>query len=62
MSTCMTLQYDTADKRAVTMIQLLLTSGLFVEKKKTGMEEAMEDIEFGRIHDMDSVENFINAL
>lgn len=41
------LPQDVDDKRATTMLQLLLASGLFT-LQKTGMDLAMEDIAKGR--------------
>lgn len=43
------------DKRATTMLQLLLASGLFTQQK-TGMELAMEDIAEGRINTYSSLD------
>ena len=55
MAGTMTLCYDMDDKRATTMLQLLLASGLFTEKK-SGMELAMQDIAEGRINHYSSLE------
>lgn len=55
MAGTMTLRYDTDDKRAITMLQLLLASGLFTQQK-TGMELAMEDIAEGRINHYSSID------
>lgn len=55
MSTTMTLCYDTEDKRATTMIQLLLASGLFTQKK-SGMEMALDDIAAGRVNHYSSLD------
>lgn len=49
------LRYDKNDKRATTMLQLLLASGLFTEQK-SGMELAMDDIAEGRINNYSSLE------
>lgn len=55
MAGTMTLCYDVDDKRATTMLQLLLASGLFTQQK-TGMEMAMEDIAEGRINTYSSLD------
>ena len=57
MAGTMTLRYDMNDKRATTMLQLLLASGLFTVQK-TGMELAMDDIAEGRINHYSSLINF----
>ena len=51
----MTLCYDKDDKRAQTMIQLLLASGLFTQKI-TGMELAIDDISAGRVNHYSSLD------
>lgn len=43
MSTSIILDYDKNDKRAETMIELLLASGLF-KKRVPSIEYALEDI------------------
>ncbi|MBQ0056287.1 MAG: hypothetical protein KBT20_01410 [Bacteroidales bacterium] len=51
----MTLCYDVDDKRATTMLQLLLASGLFTQQK-TGLQMAMDDIAEGRINNYSSLD------
>lgn len=51
----MTLCYDKDDMRAQTMIELLLASGLFTQKK-TGMELAIDDINAGRVNHYSSLD------
>ena len=58
MATSTTLVYDLNDKRATTMLQLLLASGLFIEHKaKRGMDQALEDVAAGRVHHYSSLED-----
>lgn len=55
MSTSIILDYDKNDKRAETMIELLLASGLF-KKRVPSIESALEDIAEGRIHYYNSLD------
>lgn len=61
MAGTMTLRYDKDDKRATTMLQLLLASGLFTVEK-TGMELAMEDIAEGRINNYSSLDELTQTI
>jgi hypothetical protein len=45
-----TLDYDVRNKQAQKALDFILSLGIFTEKKKkTGIEEALEDIEKGRV-------------
>mgnify|MGYP000271982361 FL=1 len=55
MSTSIILDYDKNDKRAETMIELLLASGLF-KKRVPSIEYALDDIAEGRIHHYNSLD------
>ena len=54
MATSMTLDYDLDDKRAVTMINLLLASGLFTQRPS--IDAALEDVAAGRINHYSSLD------
>jgi hypothetical protein len=43
-----TLEYDARNKTARQMIEIMLSLGL-ATRKKTGIEEALEDVENGRM-------------
>ena len=44
------LDYDVSNKHALKALDLILSLGLFKQKKKmTGIEKAFEDIEKGRV-------------
>lgn len=55
MPTSVILDYDNNDKRAETMIDLLLASGLF-KKRVPSIDVALDDIAEGRIHHYDSLD------
>ena len=54
MPTLMTLEYDKENKQAVTMLNLLLESGLF--KQRPSIDAALEDVKEGRINHYASLE------
>ncbi len=54
MPTLMTLEYDRENKQAVTMLNLLLESGLF--KQRPSIDAALEDVKEGRINHYASLE------
>ena len=43
-----TLEYDVCNKQAKQMIEIILSLGL-ATRKKTGLEEALEDVACGRL-------------
>ena len=43
-----TLEYDVCNKQAKQMIEIMLSLGL-AKRKKTGLEEALEDVACGRL-------------
>lgn len=55
MPTSVILDYDNNDKRAETMIELLLASGLF-KKRVPSIDVALDDIAEGRIHHYNSLD------
>ncbi|MCQ2323803.1 MAG: hypothetical protein MJZ53_02995 [Paludibacteraceae bacterium] len=61
MATSMTLDYDMNDQRAVTMLELLLASGLFTQRKPS-IDSALEDIQAGRINHYNSIEELKNKF
>ncbi len=44
-----TLEYNERNKTAKQMIEIILSLGL-AKRKKTGLEEALEDVENGRVY------------
>ncbi len=46
--TTITLEYNERDKIAKQMFEIILSLGL-ATRKKTGLEEALEDVEKGRV-------------
>ena len=61
-----TLEYNPHTKDAIDFLNRIRESGFFTIKtptrKKSGMEEAMEDIEKGRVYKAKDVENLFRQL
>ena len=62
-----TLEYNPRTKGTVDFLKRMRESGLFaikrtLPKRKSGMEEAMEDIEMGRVYKAKNVEDLFKQL
>ena len=63
--TSITLEYDgrnTAIKKALDLILYLGARVKEPRKKKNGLDEALEDIEAGRVYEADSVEDMMKQI
>ena len=60
------LKYDTRNSIAQKTIDYILSLGVFekteTSKRKSGIEEAMEDIELGRVYKAKDVEDLFKKL
>ena len=61
-----TLEYNPRTKGAMDFLHRMKESGLFTIKtpprRKSGMEEALEDIEMGRVYKVKDVEDLFKQL
>jgi len=61
-----TLEYNPRTKGAVDFLNRIRESGMFTIKtplkRKSGMEESMEDIEMGRVYEAKDVEDLFRQL
>jgi len=55
-----TLEYDVKNKQAKQMIEIILSLGL-ATRKKSGLEEALEDVENGRLTIVHTPKKWITA-
>ena len=55
-----TLKYDARNNLARKTIDYILSLGVF--EKKTGLDEALEDIKNGRVHSAKSVDDMMNKI
>jgi len=61
-----TLEYDTHTKGVVDFLERIRESGFFTiktpKRKKSGMEESIEDVEMGRVYQAQDVEDLFRQL
>lgn len=57
-----TVTIDERSKILVKLLEALSLAGATVEKKKNGLDEALEDIEEGRVYDAESVDDMFKQI
>lgn len=60
--TTYTVTIDERSKILVKLLEALSLAGATVEKKKNGLDEALEDIEEGRVYDAESVDDMFKQI
>lgn len=59
-----TLEYDGRNRTLTTLLELMLEKGARVvsRKRKTGLDEAIEDEKAGRVNSYDTVDDFFDKM
>ena len=60
--TTYTVTINEGSKILVKLLEALSLAGATVEKKKNGLDEALEDIEEGRVYDAESVDDMFKQI
>jgi len=57
-----TIEYDARNKIAKKTIEYMLSLGVFKVKHKSGIEEALEDVENAKVKKAKNVDNMFNKI
>ena len=60
--TTYTVTINERSKKLVKLLEALSLAGATVEKKKNGLDEALEDIEEGRVFEAESVDDMFKQI
>jgi U3 small nucleolar ribonucleoprotein component len=60
-----TLEYDARDKKVNTLLRAIMESGataIGVPRKKTGIDDALEDVRLGRVNTYKTIDDLLQKI